>query len=139
MFNPNVFSILVCLVWFFNFVVGLLNDNWINIPFKINLSNIEDYEFREYKNFVSTTDIFNLTKYLVTNENNKDLIYPFNDSISEADNFAISESIFNQIYKVAVGNNSEIFRFACYFDPIKKTVFISKVIKKNLYKISSNY
>ena len=112
----------------------ILNDNWINIPFKVNLSDIENYEFREYKNFVSTADIFNLTKYLVNNENNKDLIYPFNDSITEKDNFAISESIFNKIYKVAVGNNCEIFRFACYFDPIKKTVFTSKVIKKNLYK-----
>tara|TARA_Y100000590_G_C15725143_1_gene1014944 strand:+ start:1244 stop:2986 length:1743 start_codon:yes stop_codon:yes gene_type:complete len=113
----------------------ILNDSWINIPFRINFSDLNKFEFTQCENFISTTDTFNLIKHFIKNDQDLDnLIFPFNNNFKPEQGVAITESIFNEKYKVAVGNNFEIFRLSCYFDPIRKNVHLSKLFKKNLYK-----
>ena len=103
---------------------SFLDNNWINIPLKIkypsssiNLNSINT-------NPVSPVEFYDLLFKNMKHEQKNGKFFE-NDLKS---NFVFSESIFNEVYKVVISSRFFQFRFACSFDPLRKVVFINKII-----------
>ena len=111
----------------------LLNRSILNIPLKIF-----DYKNKEKKiieDYSSQTDIFPLIKGLFEDEHKENLIPPYGNKNSPI----LSESIFNNKYKISIRSEKHTFHFSCRFDPENLSILMNKDTKIYIdYNIKNN-
>lgn len=98
----------------------MMNKSRLNVPLKIFDGRIQ--EKKEIYQNVSQTDIFPIIKNIFGDEDINNIIQPY----GEKNEPVISESLFNQKYKVSIRTKEYTYYFSCKFDPINFTVYLNE-------------
>jgi phosphoglycerol transferase MdoB-like AlkP superfamily enzyme len=104
----------------------MMNRPRLNVPLKIyDFNNIGKKKINDY---VCQTDIFPLIKNFLNKENAKNVIPPYGQNILPV----ISESIFNDKYKVSIRTKNHTFYYTCKFDPENFNIMINEVFDNRI-------
>lgn len=104
----------------------MMNRPRLNVPLKIyDFNNIGKKKINDY---VCQTDIFPLIKNFLNKENSKNVIPPYGENILPV----ISESIFNDKYKVSIRTKNCTFYYTCKFDPKNFNIMINEVFDNRI-------
>tara|TARA_B100000787_G_C16196769_1_gene301473 strand:+ start:321 stop:2069 length:1749 start_codon:yes stop_codon:yes gene_type:complete len=104
----------------------MMNRPRLNVPLKIyDFNNVGKKNIKDY---VCQTDIFPLIKSFFKKENIKDIIPPYGESLLPV----ISESIFNDKYKVSIRTKNHTFYYTCKFDPKNFNIMINEVFDNRM-------
>lgn len=107
---------------------AILNNEWVNIPLKIYHPSFTSSEINSP---VSSTNIYPLIKAIMEdNYNASNVINPFNKDSNIK--YSISESLFNNKYKVLIKDSRYEFRISVRYDPKKKYIFLSNILYSNI-------
>ncbi len=100
----------------------MMNRSRLNVPLKIYDFKNKNKEILE--NYVSQTDIYPLIKYFFDKEDKTNVIPPYGTKNKPI----ISESIFNDKYKVSIRTQNHTFHYTCKFNPKNFAIMINEKI-----------
>lgn len=107
----------------------MMNTPRLNVPLKIYDSN--NSTEKNVKDYVCQTDIYPIIKSFFEEQDDNNLIPPYGNKILPV----ISESIFNDKYKVSIRGENHTFYYSCKFDPINFSIMFDEVLD---FKLESN-
>jgi hypothetical protein len=106
----------------------MLNNNWVNVPLKIYHPL---FDSSEVNTPVSNVNIYALIKAIIEdNYNASNIISPFNNNSQIQ--FSISESLFDDKYKVLIKDSKYEFRIAVSYDSVKKYIFPDNILHSEI-------
>ena len=114
-----------------------LNKNRINVPLKIFYPSIN--QELKIKTLFSSINIYELIKRMHIksfNNSKKNIEKKIKNMFKK--NQTISESIYENTYKISVRSESIVFDHICYFDFNKKIIYLNKLSKSRITNLLNN-
>ncbi len=104
----------------------MMNRSRLNVPLKIY--DFKNKTKKKIQNYVCQTDIFPMIKYFFDKEEKSNVIPPYGNKNTPI----ISESIFNDKYKVSIRTKNQTFYYSCKFNPQNFSIMINEKIDSRI-------